>query len=52
MPIESLTPDDLGVNVEPRFEVLSVDDPPTRAGGVKVKSVDELVTKLRADGVL
>jgi len=52
MPIETLTPESLGVNVDPRIEVVSVTDPPIRAGGIKVKSVQELVDKLRSDGVL
>jgi len=52
MPIQKYTPEELGVNVEPRLKVLSVEDPPVRQGGKKVASVQELVSKLKADGVL
>ena len=46
-PIDIMTPEDLGVDVTPRVVVLSVTEPPTRAAGVKVASVAELVEKLR-----
>jgi electron transfer flavoprotein beta subunit len=52
MTITKFTPEDLGVNIEPRLKVLSVDDPPARQGGKKVKDVQELVEKLKADGVI
>jgi len=42
---------DLGVDVAPRQEILSVEDPPVRAGGVKVETVDDLVGKLKEAGV-
>jgi len=46
-PIETLTPEDLGVDVTPRLTVVKVTEPPARAAGVKVASVAELVEKLK-----
>ena len=46
-PIEALTPDALGVDVTPRLKTLKVAEPPKRKSGIKVKSVAELVDKLR-----
>ena len=50
-PIEKLSPADLGVDITPRFETVSVTEPPKRVGGVKVANVDELVAKLREAGI-
>lgn len=52
MPIETLALKDLGVDTNPRFDTVSVNDPPTRAGGIKVESVQDLVKRLKSDGVL
>jgi electron transfer flavoprotein beta subunit len=38
---------DLGVDVNPRTELLSVELPPSRDAGIIVESVDELVDKLK-----
>jgi electron transfer flavoprotein beta subunit len=46
-PLDTLTPEELGVDVTPRLKTLKVAPPPERQGGVKVESVDELVDKLR-----
>jgi electron transfer flavoprotein beta subunit len=46
-PIEALTPEALGVDPSPRLKVLKVVEPPKRKAGQKVKSVAELVEKLR-----
>ena len=46
-PIEALSPEDLGVDVTPRLEILKVVEPPPRRAGVMVDSVAELVDKLR-----
>ena len=46
-PLETFSPDDLGVDVSARIEVLKVIEPPARAAGVKVSSAEELVEKLR-----
>ncbi len=46
-PIEAISPDALGVDPAPRLKLLKVEEPPRRQGGGKVKSVEELVDKLR-----
>ena len=46
-PLDTMSPADLGVDVAPRFEVLSVEPPPSRSAGIKVGSVEELVEKLK-----
>ena len=51
-PIAEKTPAELGVDVAPRFKVLKVAEPKSRAAGVKVKTVSELVDKLVEAGVL
>jgi len=38
---------ELGVDVNPRTELLSVELPPSRDAGIMVESVDELVDKLK-----
>src|SRR5271169_1425482 len=46
-PIDEKTPADYGVDVAPRLKVLKTTEPSGRKAGVKVKSVAELVAKLR-----
>jgi electron transfer flavoprotein beta subunit len=46
-PLDVLSPQDLGVDLAPTVEVLSVEPPPERKGGIKVQSVEELVEKLK-----
>jgi len=46
-PLDVIKPADLGVDVAPRLKTLKVAEPPKRSAGVIVKSVDELVNKLR-----
>src|SRR5471030_2662441 len=46
-PIAEKTPQDLGVDVAARLKVLKTSEPPGRKAGVKVKTVAELVDKLR-----
>jgi electron transfer flavoprotein beta subunit len=48
-PIDTVTPADLGVDVAPRLITLKVEEPVKRQGGVKVGSVEELVTKLKTE---
>ena len=48
-PIEAMTPDDLGVDVTPHLITLKVEEPAKRQGGVKVGSVEELVSKLKTE---
>ena len=46
-PIEDKTAADYGVDIKPRLEVIKTAEPPVRKAGVKVKSVAELVDKLK-----
>src|SRR5476649_2320618 len=46
-PIDVLAPDALGVDVTPRLKTLKVEEPPKRKAGIKVKTVAELVDKLK-----
>ncbi len=46
-PIAEKTPQDLGVDTAPRLKVLKTSEPPGRKAGVKVKTVAELVDKLK-----
>jgi len=49
-PLEKKTPQDLGVDMSPRIQVVSVQDPPVRQAGAKVADVDELITRLKGLG--
>ena len=51
-PMDEKTPADYGVNPAPRLKVLNTIDPPKRDAGVKVKSVGELVSKLKEVGAI
>jgi len=52
-PLDETSPETLGVDVAPRLKVLSTVEPPKRSAGVKVASVEELVSKLKNEaGVL
>jgi electron transfer flavoprotein beta subunit len=46
-PLETVTPESLGVDVTPRIATLKVVEPPKRKGGGKVADAKELVAKLR-----
>lgn len=46
-PIDTFTPDELGVDISLRVTTIKVTEPPARQAGVKVASVAELVDKLR-----
>jgi electron transfer flavoprotein beta subunit len=48
-PLEDKSPADYGVDVKPRLKVISTSEPPKRLAGVKVKSVAELVAKLKTE---
>lgn len=48
-PIETHNPQDLGVAVETRLQVVRVTEPPKRKAGIKVADVAELVKKLREE---
>jgi len=45
--IDTITPDDLGVDPAPRLKTLKISEPPKREAGVTVESVAELVDKLK-----
>ncbi|HEX8827298.1 MAG TPA: electron transfer flavoprotein subunit beta/FixA family protein [Xanthobacteraceae bacterium] len=51
-PIEDKTAADYGVDVKARLEVIKTAEPPVRKAGVKVKSVAELVEKLKEAGAV
>jgi electron transfer flavoprotein beta subunit len=51
-PIANKTPQDYGVDVMPRLSTLKVTEPPKRSAGIKVKTVDELVEKLKTAGAI
>ncbi|BCN38992.1 electron transfer flavoprotein subunit beta [Alicycliphilus denitrificans] len=46
-PLETLKPEDLGVDVIPRIKTLKVSEPPKRGAGIKVADVATLVDKLK-----
>ena len=46
-PLDSFSPEDLGVDLTPTVEVLSVEPPAERQAGIKVETVEELVDKLK-----
>lgn len=47
-----MKPEDLGVDITPRLKTITVEEPPVRKAGVKIGSVDELVTGLKKEGML
>jgi electron transfer flavoprotein beta subunit len=52
-PLDTKKPEDFGVDISPRLQVLKTTEPPQRKGGVKVADVAELVKKLKTEaGVL
>ena len=46
-PIVEKTPEELGIAVAPRLEIVKTVEPPPRQAGVKVGSVAELIDKLK-----
>ena len=48
-PLETIKPEDLGVDVAPRLKTLKVVEPAKRSAGVKVPDVGTLVQKLRTE---
>ncbi|GAB1382406.1 electron transfer flavoprotein subunit beta/FixA family protein [Burkholderiales bacterium] len=46
-PLDTVKPEDLGVDVAPRLKTLKVAEPPKRGAGIKVPDVATLVDKLR-----
>ena len=50
--MEKKTAEELGVDLTPRQDILSVEEPPTRKAGQKVETVEDLVKKLKDAGVI
>ena len=46
-PIEEIKVEDLNIDTEPRLEILKVEEPKSREAGIMVKSVDEMIEKLK-----
>ncbi|MGO7536891.1 electron transfer flavoprotein subunit beta/FixA family protein, partial [Rhizobium leguminosarum] len=52
-PLDKKTPSDFDISTTPRLKVLKTEEPSGRKAGVKVKSVAELIDKLKNEaGVL
>ncbi len=47
--LDVIEPSELGVDFTPRLSVIKVAEPPKRSGGIKVKTVDELIEKLKTE---
>ena len=48
-PIEKITPSDLNVEIKQRLKTLEVTEPPKKEAGIKVGSVQELISKLHEE---
>ena len=48
-PLDTIKPEDLGVDVTPRLKTLKVAEPPRRGAGAKVADVKTLVEKLKTE---
>ena len=46
-PIDEINVEDLNIDIEPRLEILKVEEPKSREAGIMVKSVDEMIEKLK-----
>ena len=51
-PLDIKTAEDYGVDTSPRLAVVKTGEPETRAAGIKVESIDELVGKLKEVGAV
>ena len=51
-PIDAKEPSDFGVDTTPRLKTLKVTEPPAREAGIKVETVEELIGKLKDEGVI
>jgi electron transfer flavoprotein beta subunit len=47
--LDTVTPQDLGVDAAPRMKLVKMSEPQKRQGGVKVESVEQLVEKLKKE---
>ena len=48
-PLDEFDAASLGIDIEPKVKVIKTAEPPTRKAGIKVKSAQELVEKLRTE---
>ena len=48
-PVEKITPNDLNVEIKQRLKTLKVTEPPKKPPGIKVNSVQELISKLHEE---
>jgi len=48
-PIERIKSNDLGVDIKQRIKILEITEPPKKKAGIKVKNVEELVSRLHND---
>ena len=46
-PIDEMKDEDLNIDIEPRLEILKIEEPKSREAGIMVKSVDEMIEKLK-----
>jgi len=46
-PLETLSPDELGIDITPRIETLKVEEPAQRSAGIRVADTAELIDKLK-----
>ncbi len=51
-PIETLSPEILGVDMSPMTKILRVSSPPVRPKGIRAESIDEFISLLTERGVL
>ncbi|MBO9195411.1 electron transfer flavoprotein subunit beta/FixA family protein [Rhizobium sp. 16-449-1b] len=51
-PLDKKSPADFGVDTRARLKILKTEEPEGRKAGIKVKTVDELVSNLKAAGVI
>ena len=46
-PLETISSDELGIDLNPRISTVKVSPPPEREAGIIVESIDQLVDKLK-----
>jgi electron transfer flavoprotein beta subunit len=51
-PMAQKTPADYGVDLSPRLRIVKVTEPSKRQAGIKVKTVDELIEKVKETGAI
>ncbi len=51
-PLDSITPEDLGVNINPKVKILSLETLSAKRDCIRVKDVDELINELKKVGAL